>query len=73
MLPKRALSFEFKKEKLRDTWVAQSVERLTLAGVVILASWARAPRRAPCWVGRLLLPLLLPRLKKKEKEKEKKS
>ena len=37
-----------------------SVRLLVLAQVMISGSWVRAPRQAPCSVGRLFLPLLLP-------------
>ena len=41
------------------TWVAQWVERPPSAHVMIPGSWDRAPCRAPCSVGNLLLPFLL--------------
>jgi len=47
-----------------DAWVAQMVKRLPSVQVMIPGSWVPAPRRAPCSVGSLLvpLPLLLPLL-----------
>ena len=40
-----------------DAWVAQSVGPLSLAQVMIPGSWDRAPSRALCSAGSLLLPL----------------
>ena len=42
--------------------MAQLVKHLPLAQVMILGSWDRAPHRAPCSAGSLLLPLPLPLL-----------
>jgi len=42
------------------TWVAQSVEHLPSAHVMIPGSQEWAPPQAPCSVGSLLLPLPLP-------------
>ena len=55
---------ELIKSSERGTWVAQSVKPLPLAWVMISGSWDRAPLRAPCSAGSLLLPLppLLPLL-----------
>ena len=44
----------------RDTWVAQLVKCLPSAQVMIPGSWDQVPHWAPCSVGSLLLPLLLP-------------
>ena len=43
----------------RSTSVAQSVKHLPWSHVMISGSWDRAPCRAPCSVGSLLLPLPL--------------
>ena len=39
--------------------MAQMIKHLPLAQVMVLGSWNRALRWAPCLAGRLLLPLLL--------------
>ena len=46
----------------RGAWVAQLVKGLPLAQVMILGSWDQALNWAPCSVGSLFLPLLLPLL-----------
>ena len=46
--------------EVRNTWVAQSVEHLPLAQVMISVSSDWVPSRAPCSAGSLLLPLPLP-------------
>ena len=51
---------EVSKVVYRGTWVAHWVEHLPSAWVVISGSWDGALCRAPCSVGSLLLPLLLP-------------
>ena len=51
----------FKSPKKWDL-VAQSVQHLPSAQVMIPGSWSQAPHRAPCSVGSLLLPLPLPPL-----------
>jgi len=43
-----------------SAWVAQSVKCLPSAQVTIPRSYDRTQNRAPCLVGSLLLPLLLP-------------
>jgi len=43
-------------------WVAQSVKRLPSVLVMVPGAWDRAPHRAPCSAGSLLLPLPLPLL-----------
>ena len=44
-------------EDLGGTWVAQSVECLPLAQVMIPEAWDQALHQAPFLVGSLLLPL----------------
>ena len=44
---------------MSGTWVAQLVNCLPSAQVMIPGSWDRAPHRTPCSVGSLLLPLPL--------------
>ena len=51
------MNIVFKKLELRGAWGAQSVKHLPSAQVTILGSWDRAPCRAPCSAGSLLLPL----------------
>ena len=43
----------------QGAWVAQSVNHLTLAQVMISGSWDLALHQAPCSEGSLLLPLPL--------------
>ena len=50
----------FYKTTVQGRLVAQLVEHLPWAQVVILGSWDRVLRRAPCSAWSLLLPLLLP-------------
>ena len=48
------------KTTVRGAWVAQWVKPLPSARVMISGSWDRAPHRALCSAGNLLLPLPLP-------------
>ena len=50
----------FKKTFLRGAWVAPSVKHLPSTQVMIPGSWDRAPCKALCSAGSLLLPLPLP-------------
>ena len=45
---------------LWDSWVAQVVERLPSAQVMMLGSWDRAPHQGPCMEKSLLISLPLP-------------
>ena len=51
---------EIKVVAKRGTWMAQLVEHLPLAQVMILGSWNGAPPQVSCSVGSLLLPFPLP-------------
>ena len=54
----------FKNREMWGTWVAQLVEHLPSAQVMIPEFWDGAPHQTPCLAGSLLLPLplLLPLL-----------
>jgi len=52
----------FKSSHLWGAWVAQLVERLPSAQVMVLESLDRVPHRAPCSAGSLLCSLTLPPL-----------
>ena len=47
-------------DRMWGAWVAQLVKRLPSAQVMVPGSWDRAPHRAPCSAGSLLLPPPLP-------------
>ena len=61
-IDKKILTFTQKRKRSRiantlDTWVAQVVEHLPSAQVMIPQSWDEVPSQAPCSEGSLLLPL----------------